>query len=75
MRAGSDAARIQACGIEIEYRLRSRGLNAKAEHLVEVAVVQSAGPIDADEAPTHQAIHGTWVEGVHQFCHIPFFVA
>src|SRR5688572_6661120 len=75
MRTCTDSPAGELCRIELLYGLRQFTIDPELEHLVEVAIVQSAHPINAHESATHQALNGIWIEGLKQFTHITFLVS
>ena len=45
-------------------------IDGQVEHLIEVAVVEIAFPIDRDERAAHQIVDGSRIEAVDQFLHV-----
>ena len=46
-------------------------MDGETEHLVEIAVIQSAVPTYANQVPAHQTAKSFRVEGLHELVHIP----
>jgi len=65
----------EGLGIEIGDCLGQFPHDAEIQHLVEVTVVESASPVDADQIAAHQAIDSRGIECLNELAHVAFFVS
>src|SRR5688500_10260278 len=74
VRAGRDGAPLELLGVELAEGLRAPFVRAEPEHLVEVAVVETARPVHAQSRAAHQPLDRGRVEGVHEAAHVALLV-
>ena len=55
--------------------MRKLRINPELEHLVEVAVIQTSGPIHTYQTTTHQSFDSARIECFHEFAKITLFVS
>src|SRR5215210_5538029 len=75
MVARHNATLMQLRGIEVSD-VRGKAIGDRhVEHLIEVAIIQSAVPAHRQRVPAHDAGRSRGIERVRQPLHVPFIVA
>src|SRR5262245_17238951 len=74
MRAGLDSTLSKCTRIEFGYRLREAAIDAQVQHLIEVAIIKPACPVDTDEISAHQSIYCGRIESIGELAHVPVLI-